>query len=434
MNIRLNDRTYLIKQSGKYNIYKRSENGALIYEELNETAYEILELAENKNIQEICNTLSIKYDEKLNDVEEIVYDFLNNCKHKGYIEIDNEKRKTNSKIFGDINMIIPHHMLIETTYSCPLECKHCINESGSHRTESIPSDTLIKTLNKLSELGTKEITLTGGEVTTRNDFIDLVKLCSSKFDIVSILTTGHLLTENLILEIDNTCEKNIIWQISIDGVEETHNSIRCNKEAYKRAINAITMLKKHGYFVSISSTIHKDNIEQMEAIYNNIKDTGSDRLSYGMIIEKGRADKNNVSVNVDFLKRLELIRKKYANEDLLVDQDSFNYDTEIVKKKCDIGTYLLSIQATGDVIICPGFDIPMGNINDNPIQEILLSKKARSLLELTAPSQDLCGECPSLVECKGCHATPFNKEYQSCTWKNVNEKIISPFLELEKVN
>ena len=182
--VRLSDRAYILKQCRKINIYIREENGALKYEELNETAYEILDLVnKGTSIIDISKKLADKYNEKISDVQEIVQNFLIDCRSKGYIEISTGSKISKNKIFGDVNMIIPHHMLIETTYSCPLECRHCINESGIHRTERIPSDVLIETLNKLSELGTKEITLTGGEVTTRSDFVDLVKLCSSKFQI-----------------------------------------------------------------------------------------------------------------------------------------------------------------------------------------------------------------------------------------------------------
>ena len=432
--VRLSDRAYILKQCRKINIYIREENGALKYEELNETADEILDLVnKGTSIIDISKKLADKYNEKISDVQEIVQNFLIDCRSKGYIEISTGSKISKNKIFGDVNMIIPHHMLIETTYSCPLECRHCINESGIHRTERIPSDVLIETLNKLSELGTKEITLTGGEVTTRSDFVDLVKLCSSKFQMLNILTTGHLITECMISEIERCCNKNILWQISIDGNEETHNHIRCNRQAYKRAINAIKILKKYDFFVSISSTIHKDNIDQMEDIYKYIKESGADRLRYGIIIEKGRAEKNNISINNEFLQRLNAIRKKYKHENLLINEDLSQLNMNIKKEKCDLGVYILSIKATGDIVACPGFDLSLGNINQSSLESILSSKKADILLDLKSPTKSLCGDCSSIQECKGCHAVPLNKKSNVCSWKIQNKNILDEFLEVEKV-
>ena len=388
--VRLSDRAYILKQCRKINIYIREENGALKYEELNETAYEILDLVnKGTSIIDISKKLADKYNEKISDVQEIVQNFLIDCRSKGYIEISTGSKISKNKIFGDVNMIIPHHMLIETTYSCPLECRHCINESGIHRTERIPSDVLIETLNKLSEC--------------------------------------------MISEIERCCNKNILWQISIDGNEETHNHIRCNRQAYKRAINAIKILKKYDFFVSISSTIHKDNIDQMEDIYKYIKESGADRLRYGIIIEKGRAEKNNISINNEFLQRLNAIRKKYKHENLLINEDLSQLNMNIKKEKCDLGVYILSIKATGDIVACPGFDLSLGNINQSSLESILSSKKADILLDLKSPTKSLCGDCSSIQECKGCHAVPLNKKSNVCSWKIQNKNILDEFLEVEKV-
>lgn len=119
--VRLSDRAYILKQCRKINIYIREENGALKYEELNETAYEILDLVnKGTSIIDISKKLADKYNEKISDVQEIVQNFLIDCRSKGYIEISTGSKISKNKIFGDVNMIIPHHMLIETTYSCPL--------------------------------------------------------------------------------------------------------------------------------------------------------------------------------------------------------------------------------------------------------------------------------------------------------------------------
>ena len=237
----------------------------------------------------------------------------------------------------------------------------------------------------------------------------------------------------MISEIERCCNKNILWQISIDGNEETHNHIRCNRQAYKRAINAIKILKKYDFFVSISSTIHKDNIDQMEDIYKYIKESGADRLRYGIIIEKGRAEKNNISINNEFLQRLNAIRKKYKHENLLINEDLSQLNMNIKKEKCDLGVYILSIKATGDIVACPGFDLSLGNINQSSLESILSSKKADILLDLKSPTKSLCGDCSSIQECKGCHAVPLNKKSNVCSWKIQNKNILDEFLEVEKV-
>ncbi|MFR8973813.1 SPASM domain-containing protein, partial [Romboutsia timonensis] len=105
----------------------------------------------------------------------------------------------------------------------------------------------------------------------------------------------------------------------------------------------------------------------------------------------------------------------------------------IKKEKCDLGVYILSIKATGDIVACPGFDLSLGNINQSSLESILSSKKADILLDLKSPTKSLCGDCSSIQECKGCHAVPLNKKSNVCSWKIQNKNILDEFLEVEKV-
>ncbi|MGL4991241.1 MAG: radical SAM/SPASM domain-containing protein [Sarcina sp.] len=361
----------------------------------------------------------------------MVEEFILYCKEKKYIDINIEKKLSENKIFGDINKVIPHHVVVETTYTCPLKCKHCLNDSGTHRTESLSSVNIVNIINKFSELGTREITLTGGEVTIRSDFKELVKLASSKFEVVHICTTGYLITEELIAELVKCCHKNIVWQISIDGNEKTHNDIRCNGTAYEKAINAIKIIKKHGYYVTIASTIHKENIDQMEVIYLNTKETGADSLRFGMIIEKGRAENSNLEVNNQFVKELDLIKCKYKDEKFLISENlaSLRLESNIEQRKrgCNLGSRILTIQADGKVVTCPAFTLVLGNIYDTNLEEVLSNNKSMILSELRAPEESVCGECPSLGECIGCHAAPFHNKKGLCKWKIKNESVLNYF-------
>ena len=97
--VRLSDRAYILKQCRKINIYIREENGALKYEELNETAYEILDLVnKGTSIIDISKKLADKYNEKISDVQEIVQNFLIDCRSKGYIEISTGSKISKNKI------------------------------------------------------------------------------------------------------------------------------------------------------------------------------------------------------------------------------------------------------------------------------------------------------------------------------------------------
>lgn len=82
--------------------------------------------------------------------------------------------------------------LIELTNKCNLSCQHCyINHNSSY----IPFDIIINIVKKFKDEGTMYVALTGGEVFTHPDFIEIYKLFKTNGFIVTIKTNGLLIND-----------------------------------------------------------------------------------------------------------------------------------------------------------------------------------------------------------------------------------------------
>ena len=133
---------YIIKRMKDSTIYYRSEDGQLISEVANDSAISILELCNGKRSHDkIISILCNKYNEQKETVTELVKEFIEECNQKKYIVMNNTMTKTPRRGFckGDYNKVIPNQIFIETTYNCPLFCKHCLNVSvkySPHRTST----------------------------------------------------------------------------------------------------------------------------------------------------------------------------------------------------------------------------------------------------------------------------------------------------------
>ena len=66
----------------------------------------------------------------------------------------------------------------------------------------------------------------------------------------------------------------------------------CSSDLYEKACNAITLLKKYGFKVAISSTFNKDNICDIEEITRTVKELGAMQITYGLTMDVGRAASN----------------------------------------------------------------------------------------------------------------------------------------------
>ena len=67
-------------------------------------------------------------------------------------------------------------------------------------------------------------------------------------------------------------------RISIDGNVATHDSFRRTCGSYKKALNAVYLLKQSGYFdsVQVITVVTPDNIHKLSELYNVLLDVDVD--------------------------------------------------------------------------------------------------------------------------------------------------------------
>ena len=83
--------------------------------------------------------------------------------------------------------------------------------------------------------------------------------------------------------------------ISIDGLEDTHNKFRGVPNSYQTIINNIKNLKKAGYVkhLQVTTVFHKENIDQLEELYEVMLGLGIDSWRLVSMDPIGRAKEND---------------------------------------------------------------------------------------------------------------------------------------------
>lgn len=129
---------------------------------------------------------------------------------------------------------------------------------------SLPSndvniENFIKIINKCSSYFTRSnIVLTGGEPTLNGTFFEMLSYASSRMHTVTITSNGSFSKE--------TCDKlkeyldkgNIFLQLSLDGSQSSHDSIR-GKGSFNSVIQNLAELQDYSNKVVISTTVTKDS-------------------------------------------------------------------------------------------------------------------------------------------------------------------------------
>src|SRR5438874_8470302 len=98
---------------------------------------------------------------------------------------------------------------------CNLACTYC-NEFDKS-SPPVPTQAMLRRIDKLAELGTSIITFSGGEPTLHPDLDELISRVRERDAVATIITNGYLLTPNRIKRLNKAGLDYL--QISIDNVQ-----------------------------------------------------------------------------------------------------------------------------------------------------------------------------------------------------------------------
>lgn len=426
----LNNNIMLLKQyehSILYPLLKDNQGievtNGYTYEKINQTAAEILELCNgNNSIQEIVKIVASRYSENLSRATELVNRFINEAINKSVVFPLDYQRRFSINVSGNYSTIFPFYAQIELTKYCPLRCLHCFNSSGIQRPDEMNTSDAMMVIDKLADMGVRKVMLTGGEPTSRQDFIAILESAYSRFIGISIASNGYLVTEELAKSLIRFQDK-IVVQISLDGSEKNHNRIRGKKDSHAKAISAIKTLAQYGLKVTVATTFNSFNICDINDVTLTAKQLGAKQISYGATFDVGRAKKNMLAKDLD----LELLLKKALNAKQQFSDSSFYVHAndivdEGLKQKahtCGRGTTQVCVRENGDVSPCLQFNFVYGNLVKQEIDEIFDYQRIKVFNSIVEPNLDTCADCPTLNSCRGCLANAYNFDSSTCKWQQV---------------
>ena len=131
---------------------------------------------------------------------------------------------------------------------CNLACEYC-NEFDDF-SKPVPSETMFRRIDKLAELGTSVITISGGEPLLHPDLDSIIRRIRKNGMVAGLITNGYLLVRERIHSLNKA---GLEWlQISIDNVTPDDVS----KKSLKVLDRKLALLAEHADFhVNINSVV-----------------------------------------------------------------------------------------------------------------------------------------------------------------------------------
>jgi len=171
------------------------------------------------------------------------------------------------------------------TGRCNLKCRHCYIDAPDSLYGELSTSQIDTILEQLSDANIMALSITGGEPLIRKDFFEFYqKILDRKISVSAIYTNGLLVTEKWLEKFESIEKNKLTFSISFDGIG-CHDWVRNRKGMEQRALDAIKLLKKHGFPVEIETAVYRDNLDALLPTYELFKELGIDIWKFSVMQE-----------------------------------------------------------------------------------------------------------------------------------------------------
>ena len=255
-------------------------------------------------------------------------------------------------------------LLIEITKKCNAACDQCGSRCDIHSEELLSKEQILAALADIkTHLGTGTmLNVTGGEPLLRRDLFEIMGQASAMGFDWGMVTNGSLITDGTIQKMRESGMKTIT--ISVDGLRETHDSLRHLPGSFEHILAALKKLKAAAFLdhLQVTFTANRRNVSEFEALYRLLAPVGLDSIRVSVMDPIGRA---------------------LDNADLLLTREEILYFSALVNR--------LNGAGRGPRIVwgCPHF---LGGLLDGQHHLDKTLSSGRGFLHQTVPQSVLCGE------------------------------------------
>ena len=327
---------------------------------------------------------------------------------------------------ADTIHLTPVHIVWELTLACDLKCQHCGSRAGTVRPRELSTEECLDLVRQCARLGTREITLIGGEAYLRRDWLAIIREIRAQGMNCSMQSGGLHLTEERIRQ---AAEAGLqAAGLSIDGFREIHDRLRGVEGSFDAAVKALRLVSESGMVSSVNTQITSLVVPQLRDLMNLFIESGAKHWQIQLTVAMGRAaDHPEILLQPYELLELmpllaELFQEGLDRGLLMQPGNNIGYfgpyehlwrgngDDRVHWTGCNAGVNTVGIEADGTIKGCPSLPTTPyagGNIRDLTLKSILRNTEELTF-NLTRTTDTLWGFCRSCYYADVCRG--------GCTW------------------
>ncbi len=332
------------------------------------------------------------------------------------------------------NRAIPIYVVWELTLKCDQPCAHCGSRAGKAREGELDTAEALEVVNALSDLGTREVVLIGGEAYLRPDCEEIVRGLSGHGIRTVLQTGGRAFHAERAARFRAAGLTSV--GVSVDGTSRIHDKLRGNLGSHTACMRAIDASRDAGMHVTVTSQINKLNLDVLRDMADELRARGIRQWQVQLTGPLGRAadhpewivDPWEVVPIIDTLSAIQeqAMREweaggRQGDPFAILPSNNIGYfgpHEQMIRSRplgreshfdgCKAGQHTMGIEADGTVKGCPTLPIPYRGKN---VREMKLSNiwHSDATVAFARERKDdlwgFCGTCYYRDTCKG-----------GCTW------------------
>jgi radical SAM protein with 4Fe4S-binding SPASM domain len=295
---------------------------------------------------------------------------------------------------------------LQLTKHCNLKCIHCYIDADCKQKGIMEEKVFNKIVQELREMDPVEVVITGGEPLLHPNIYEYCRKLYENEIPFSIFTNGMLIDEEFVDKIKELYPISV--QVSIDGVTKDINDKIRGEGTYRQSLKGISLLRKAGIRVTISSVLNRVNYEQYRLFPEFVKSLGASNFNVTEIMCSGRGENRELHLSKEEVLEAQSYYTRYRinnkepqfGEIRLIPSDSKVHKTSL----CSAGRNSIFIDYEGNIHPCQTFPsgFNCGNITQTPLEQIWnASQILKQVRSYTLDSIEQCSSCEIKGYCSG---------------------------------
>jgi len=353
----------------------------------NELGHLIMSLFDGNNtIDDIASTASQVIG---NDKRQQVIEFCSHVEKSGVMgNIAPQEHRRDTSL---------HSVHLSMSSHCNLNCRYCY---AAQRVESnyppLTVDQYRHIIDDLCSISSNiSFTITGGEPLLNPLWKPVAEHIKTHDSTLLLLTNGLLINDKNIDFIKQHCD---LVTLSIDGPTAATHSIT-RGDNFNDVMRSVDLLEKHEVDYTISMTVTRLNIDQVEPMARKF----GDRLNFAPLFPVSDVASDELSITGE--EYYQALSDAFGVNPLGYCEASLDMAHHIKNTKCAIGDNEISISPTGDVYPCQLLHLDKflaGNVHEKSIIDIYNnSTTLKRCAAITVDSIDKCRQCVIRYICGG---------------------------------